>query len=68
MSGFERNTMNYISGSRVSEVELGFTTLRKAVKKDLGVEAAQEAADAAFSRCSAQLERMYARARREQSA
>ena len=46
VSGFERNTMNYISGSRVSEVELGFTTLRKAVKKDLGVEAAQEAADA----------------------
>ncbi len=45
VSGFERNTMNYISGSRVSEVELGFTTLRKAVKKDLGVEAAQEAAD-----------------------
>ena len=46
VSGFERNTMNYISGSRVSEVELAFTTLRKAVKKDLGVEAAQEAADA----------------------
>ena len=45
VSGFERNTMNYISGSRVSEVELGFTTLRKAIKKDLGVEAAQEAAD-----------------------
>ena len=45
VSGFERNTMNYISGSRVSEVELGFTTLRKSIKKDLGVEAAQEAAD-----------------------
>ena len=38
VSGFER-------GSRVSEVELGFTTLRKSIKKDLGVEAAQEAAD-----------------------
>ena len=46
VSGFERNTMNYISGSRVSEVELAFTTLRKAIKKDQGVEAAQEAADA----------------------
>ncbi len=44
-SGFERNTMNYISGARVSEVELGFTTFRKAIKKDLGVEAAQAAAD-----------------------
>ena len=46
VSGFERNTMNYISGSRVSEVELAFTTLRKSIKKDNGVEAAQEAADA----------------------
>ena len=46
VSGFERNTMNYISGSRVSEVELAFTTLRKSIKKDLGVEAAQAAADA----------------------
>ena len=45
VSGFERNTMNYISGSRVSEVELGFTNFRKAIKKDNGVEAAQEAAD-----------------------
>ena len=44
-SGFERNTMNYISGSRVSEVELGFSSLRKAVKKDNGVEAVQAAAD-----------------------
>ncbi|MCR4891600.1 MAG: FTR1 family iron permease [Lachnospiraceae bacterium] len=44
-SGFERNTMNFISGSRVSEVELAFTTLRKAVKKDLGVEEVQKAAD-----------------------
>ncbi len=44
-SGFERNTMNYISGSRVSEVELGFTTLRKAIKKDNGMEAVQAAAD-----------------------
>ena len=46
VSGFERNTMNYISGSRVSEVELAFTTLRKSIKKDLGVEAARDAADA----------------------
>ena len=46
VSGFERNTMNYISGSRVSEVELAFTTLRKSIKKDLGVDAAREAADA----------------------
>ena len=45
-SGFERNTMNYISSSRVSEVELGFTTLRKSIKKDQGEAAAQEAADA----------------------
>ena len=46
VSGFERNTMNYISGSRVSEVELAFTTLRKAVKKDQGVEAVRDAAKA----------------------
>jgi len=46
VSGFERNTMNYISGARVSEVELAFTTLRKAIKKDLGVEEAQASADA----------------------
>ena len=46
VSGFERNTMNYISGSRVSEVELAFTTLRKSIKKDQGVEAARAAADA----------------------
>ncbi len=45
-SGFERNTMNYISSSRVSEVELAFTTLRKAVKKDNGVDDVQAAADA----------------------
>ena len=44
-SGFERNTMNYISSARVSEVELGFTTLRKAVKKDQGEAAVREAAD-----------------------
>ena len=29
-TGFERNTMTYISGARVSETELQFTTLRKA--------------------------------------
>ena len=44
-SGFERNTMTQISGSRVSEVELAFTTLRKAIKKDNGIDAVQEAAD-----------------------
>ncbi|MBQ9438586.1 MAG: FTR1 family iron permease [Lachnospiraceae bacterium] len=36
--------MNYISGARVSEVELAFTTLRKAVKKDNGIEAVRQAA------------------------
>lgn len=49
-SGFERNTMSYISGSRVSEVELAFTTLRKAIKKDNGVEAVQAAADSLSSK------------------
>ena len=44
-SGFERNTMSMISGSRVSEVELGFTNFRKAVKKDKGAEEVQAAAD-----------------------
>ncbi len=43
-TGFERNVMTYISGSRVSAVELQFTTLRKAVKKDLGVEQVREEA------------------------
>ena len=37
-TGFERNTMSRISGARVSATELQFTTLRKAVKKDLGAE------------------------------
>ena len=37
-TGFERNTMTSISGARVSATELQFTTFRKAVKKDLGVE------------------------------
>ena len=46
VSGFERNTMTRISGSRVSEVELAFTTLRKAIKKDNGIEAVTEAANA----------------------
>ncbi len=44
-TGFERNTMTYISGSRVSATELQFTTLRKAVKKDLGVETIREEAE-----------------------
>ena len=43
-TGFERNVMTYISGSRVSAVELQFTTLRKAVKKDLGLETVKEEA------------------------
>lgn len=38
-TGFERNTMTYISGSRVSLVELQFTSFRKAVKKDGGLDA-----------------------------
>ena len=37
-TGFERNVMTYVSGARVSAVELQFTTFRKAVKKDLGLE------------------------------
>jgi len=37
-TGFERNTMTYISGSRVSAVELQFTNFRKSIKKDLGAE------------------------------
>lgn len=37
-TGFERNVLTYISGSRVSEAELQFTTFRKAVKKDFGSE------------------------------
>ena len=41
-TGFERNVMTYISGSRVSSVELQFTTFRKAVKNDLGLDAVQE--------------------------
>lgn len=41
-TGFERNTMTYISGSRVSLVELQFTSFRKAVKKDSGVDAVRE--------------------------
>ena len=38
-TGFERNVLTYISGSRVSAVELQFTTFRKAVKKATGVDA-----------------------------
>ena len=37
--------MTYISGSRVSSVELQFTTLRKAVKKDLGTETVRAEAE-----------------------
>lgn len=44
-TGFERNVLTYISGSRVSEVELQFTTFRKAVKKDLGSEAVRQEAE-----------------------
>ena len=35
-TGFERNVMTYISGSRVSAVELQFVAFRKAVKKEGG--------------------------------
>ena len=41
-TGFERNTMTYISGSRVSQVELQFTSFRKAVKNDDGIDAVRE--------------------------
>jgi high-affinity iron transporter len=41
-TGFERNVMTYISGSRVSLVELQFTAFRKAVNKDRGIEAVRE--------------------------
>ena len=44
-TGFERNVMTYISGARVSAVELQFTTLRKAVKKDLGAETVRQEAE-----------------------
>ena len=44
-SGFERNTMNYISGSRVSQVEFAFTALRKAVKNDKGEAEVRAAVD-----------------------
>ena len=37
-TGFERNTMAYLSGSRVSSVELQFTAFRKAVKKNSSLE------------------------------
>ena len=42
-TGFERNTMTRIAG-RVSQVELAFTNLRKAIKKDNGLEAVQQRA------------------------
>lgn len=37
-TGFERNTMGYISGARVSAVELQFKTTRQSIKKDLGAD------------------------------
>ena len=43
-TGFERNTMTRIAG-RVSQVELAFTNLRKAIKKDNGLETVQQRAD-----------------------
>ena len=42
-TGFERNTMTRIAG-RVSQVELAFTNLRKAIKKDNGVDAVNQRA------------------------
>ena len=43
-TGFERNVLTYISGSRVSADELQFTTFRKAVKKELGIETVRQEA------------------------
>ena len=37
-TGFERNVMAYISGSRVSQVELQFSDVKKAAKKEKPVE------------------------------
>ena len=42
-TGFERNTMTRIAG-RVSQVELAFTNLRKAIKKDNGIDAVNQRA------------------------
>ena len=44
-TGFERNVLTYISGARVSAVELQFTTFRKAVKKATGVDAVKKEAE-----------------------
>ena len=44
-TGFERNTLTRISGARVSQVVLGFTHFRKAIKKDNGIEAVTEQAN-----------------------
>ena len=41
-TGFERNTLTYISGSRVSLVELQFSAFRKAVKKENNIDAVRE--------------------------
>ena len=41
-TGFERNVMTYISGARVSSVELSFTNFRKSIKKDLGIDTVKE--------------------------
>ncbi len=43
-TGFERNVLTYISGARVSAVELQFTTFRKAVKKASGVDSVKQEA------------------------
>lgn len=41
-TGFERNVLTYVSGSRVSLVELQFTSFRKAIKKDMGIDTVRE--------------------------
>lgn len=43
-TGFERNVLTYISGSRVSADELQFTTFRKTVKKELGLDKVRQEA------------------------
>ena len=45
-TGFERNVMTYVSGSRVSSVELQFTNFRKSIKKDLGAETVRSEGEA----------------------
>lgn len=48
-SGFEKTVMGYISGSRVTEVELQFSTLRKSVSNGESEEAIQKEVDTLVS-------------------